>query len=48
MKTTVIQFNTVEYAAALAGAAQSGVTTVEEYIRELMRKQARELTDGGR
>lgn len=45
MKTVVINFNTVEYAAALAGAAQSGVSRVEEYIKELMRSRARELTD---
>ena len=48
MKTLVIQFNTVEYAAALAGAAQSGVSRVEEYIKELMRKQAMEIANHGR
>ena len=48
MKTTIINFNTIEYAAALAGAAQAGVSTVEEYLKELMRKRAKELADGQR
>ena len=48
MKTTFIRFNTIEYAAALSGAASAGVSTVEEYLKQLMRKHAKEIANGQR